>query len=175
MEDYQYWIRDNRYARNTSEDSETDASQNQRKKTSFTPTTTTVPVTETDTVTLPEATVITTITAGAVAKRGGSYATPAVPFKSAIAAIKFDLISAGCSCIRTNIPFATSTATLTTTITQVSPTITPFSTVTGTVTTQTTTTVTVTLPGAPDASCRGGWLLRPRCVMQWPCQVHHQL
>ena len=78
-----------------------------------------------------------------------------MPFKSAIAAIKPDLISAGCSGIRTKIPLATSTSTLTATITQASPTITAFSTVTETTTTQTTTTVTVTLPGAPDASCNG--------------------
>ncbi|KAJ4335799.1 hypothetical protein N0V87_005915 [Didymella glomerata] len=133
-------------------------------ETSFTPTTTTVPVTETETVTLPDATITTTVTAGAVAKRGYPYATPAVPFKSAIAAIKSDLISAGCSCIRTKIPLATSTSTLTATITQASPTIDAFSTITETTTTQTTTTVTVTLPGAPDASCNGaGICLNLQC------------
>ncbi|KAF3038731.1 hypothetical protein E8E11_005943 [Didymella keratinophila] len=110
------------------------------------------PVTETETVTLPDATVTTTVTAGAIAKRGYPYATPAVPFQSAIAAIRSDLISAGCSCIRTKIPLATSTSTLTAAITQASPTITAFSTVTETTTTQTTTTVTMILPGAPDAS-----------------------
>lgn len=112
-----------------------------------------------ETVTLPDVTVTTTITAGAVAKRGGKYATPSVascvPFKSAIAAFKSGIISAGCSCIRNKIPLATSTATLTATITQASPTITAFSTITETTTAQTTTTTTVTLPGAPDPNCNG--------------------
>lgn len=113
------------------------------------------PFTATVTETLPDITVTVTVTPGGVVKRGVAVPTPAVPFKSAILAIPSALVSAGCSCIRTKIPLATTITTLSETTTQASPTITALSTVFETTTVQTTSTVTVNLPGVPDPSCNG--------------------